>query len=89
MNIEESKREAREIIVLGIKTFYRFVILATLVLCIDTSCKVSELNARLDDLRDTWVLATTPVAEIEEINAEDLTLQKHNYPKHNYQEVVK
>lgn len=72
-----------------LKTILLISILATLVLCIDTSCKVSELNARLDDLRDTWVLATTPVAEIEEINAEDLTLQKHNYPKHNYQEEVK
>jgi hypothetical protein len=72
-----------------LKAILLLAILSTLVVSIQTSYKVSELNTRLDDIRDTWILATTPVSSIEEINAEDLTLQKHNYPENNYQEEVK
>ena len=71
-----------------LKTILMIVVLATLVVSIDTSCKLSELNGRLDSIRDTWILATTPVSSVEEIDAEELTLQEHNYPKHNYQEEV-
>lgn len=70
-----------------LKTILMLIALAVLIISIDTSCKLSELNGRLDEIRETWVLATTPA--IEEIEAEDLTLQKHNYPENNYQEEVK
>ena len=54
------------------KTILMIVVLATMVISIDTSCKLSELNGRLDSIRDTWILATTPVSSVEEIEVEDL-----------------
>lgn len=72
------------------KAILLIIALWVLFVSIDTDWRLRRLNARLDDIRDTWILATTPASSVEEINAEDLTLQKHNYPyKHNYQEEVK
>ena len=55
-----------------LKAILLIIALAVLVISIDTGCRLRQLNARLDRIKDTWILATTPVSRVEEIEVEEL-----------------
>ena len=60
-------------LMMTIKTILMLIVLATLVVSIDTSCKLAGLDQRITEIRETWTLATTPAQPIEEISVDELT----------------
>ena len=55
-----------------IKAILLLTALSVLILSINTGCRLRQLNARLDRIKETWILATTPVSSVEEIEVKDL-----------------